>query len=242
MACTNLVGWAGYRWGCVPDWGTTGVIRPVTEIKRSVSICVNDLPSQWAHPLFVDVAFADQPTEGAVGLSAAVVDLAGGKPAIRHRQHRAVTGCLVSQLRLDGTHCGIGHGPPQRPASHTAFHGGHVEVFDHEVAIGARQFGGELVGGFPTQVHAPTIQSGQLGFRCPVAARSGDAAGKLSTGPLARRQRRLQRAGFGYSMMFCAPVAVSTAATVAKVRTPKSIPARTVGQVSASVVSGVRNA
>jgi hypothetical protein len=29
------------------------------------------------------------------------------------------------------------------------FNGGHIEVFDHEVAIAARQLGGELMGGFP---------------------------------------------------------------------------------------------
>ena len=32
---------------------------------------------------------------------------------------------------------------------HARFHGSHVEVFDHDVAVGARQLGGELVGGFP---------------------------------------------------------------------------------------------
>ena len=33
MACTNQrCGWAGYRWGRGPDWATTGVIRPVTEV------------------------------------------------------------------------------------------------------------------------------------------------------------------------------------------------------------------
>ena len=30
----------------------------------------------------------------------------------------------------------------------------------------ARQFGAELVGGFPPQVHAPAVEADQLGFRC----------------------------------------------------------------------------
>lgn len=43
-------------------------------------------------------------------------------------------------------------------------------------------------------------------------------------------------------MMVCSPVAVSRVATVARVRTPRSIPARTVGWVSGDLVVGVRSA
>src|SRR5208337_2169543 len=149
MACANHCGgWPGYRWGRGPDWTTTGVIRPVTEIKRSIAISVNVLTSEWAHQLLVDVPLTDQPARRAVRLNAAVVDLARWEPAIHHRQRRAVTGGLVGQLRLDRTHRGIRNRPAKRPPAHTAFHGGHVEVFDHDVAIAARQLGGELVGGF----------------------------------------------------------------------------------------------
>ncbi|CKY10848.1 Uncharacterised protein [Mycobacterium tuberculosis] len=52
----------------------------------------------------------------------------------------------------------------------------------------------------------------------------------------------LSGAGFGYSMMVCSPVAVSRVATVARGRTPRSIPARTVGWVSGDLVVGVRSA
>src|ERR1700739_755419 len=102
MACTNLwCGWPGYRWGRGPDWTTTGVIRPVTEIQRSIAIPVNGITGQWTDQLLVDVALTDQSARRTVRLSAPVVDLARWEPAIHHRQHRAVTGGLVSQLRLD---------------------------------------------------------------------------------------------------------------------------------------------
>src|ERR1700737_3501621 len=135
MACTNRFGWPGYRWGRGPDWTTTGVIRPVTEIKRSIAIAVNDFSGLRANQLFVDVSLADQPARRAIGCGVAVVDLAGRKPAIRDRQHAAETGGLVSQLRLDQTYCGVGDRPAEPPTAHPEFHGGHVEVFDHEVAI-----------------------------------------------------------------------------------------------------------
>ena len=78
-----------------------------------------------------------------------MVDLAGYKPAIRHRQSATAAGGLVHQQRLDRTHAGVGDGPAERPPAHAPFHGSHVEVFAHDVAVGARQLGGELVGGFP---------------------------------------------------------------------------------------------
>jgi hypothetical protein len=126
------------------------VIRPVTEIERSVAVAVDDFTGGRADQVFVDAAFADQSARRAVWCDAAVVDLAGGKPAIRHRQHTAETGGLVSQLRLDQTHGGIGDRPAKRPPAHTAFHGRQIEGFDHEVAIAARQLGGELMGGCPS--------------------------------------------------------------------------------------------
>jgi hypothetical protein len=111
-------------------------------------VAVNDFTGVWADQFLVDAAFADQPARCAVRCGVAVVDLAGGKPAIGHRQHSAVTGGFVRQLRCDQTHAGIRDRPAESPPAHTAFHGRKIEVFDHEVAIAARQLGGELVGGF----------------------------------------------------------------------------------------------
>src|SRR5580658_1721087 len=104
MACTNLRGWPGYRRGRGPDWTTTGVIRPVTEIERSVVVTVDVDTRGGADQFLVDAAFPDQTARCAVGCGVAVVDLAGGKPAIRHGQHSAVAGGLVHQLRCDQTH------------------------------------------------------------------------------------------------------------------------------------------
>ena len=96
MACTNQrCGWPGNRWGRGPNWATTGVIRPVTEISGRVDVAVHDFTCERAHQVFVDSAFADQARWGAVRCGAAVVDLAGGKPAIRHDQVAAVAGSLV---------------------------------------------------------------------------------------------------------------------------------------------------
>ena len=55
MACTNRrCGWPGYRWGRGPDWTTTGVIRPITEIQGSVAVAVDDLARGRADQVFVD--------------------------------------------------------------------------------------------------------------------------------------------------------------------------------------------
>src|ERR1700694_3055176 len=136
MACTNRrSGWPGYRWGRGPDWATTGKIRPVTEIQRGVDVAVDDLTGHGARQPLADSVFTDQPAGGTVGVSAAVVDLAGGKPAIRDNQLAAESGGLVDQLRPDKTHSGVRHGPPERRAPHATFHGGHVEIFAHDPAI-----------------------------------------------------------------------------------------------------------
>jgi hypothetical protein len=37
------------------------VIRPVTEITRSIAVAVDDFTGDRAHQVFVDAAFADQP-------------------------------------------------------------------------------------------------------------------------------------------------------------------------------------
>ena len=63
MACTNQrCGWPGYRWGRGPDWATTGVIRPVTEIQRSVDVTVDDFTG---YALAVDLIAWDMPGAGA---------------------------------------------------------------------------------------------------------------------------------------------------------------------------------
>ena len=89
MACTNRFGWPGCQWGRGPDWATTGVIRPVTEITRSIVIAIDDFTGLWAHQLFVDPVLADQTAWPTVRCGATVVGLAGGKPAIRNRQRAA---------------------------------------------------------------------------------------------------------------------------------------------------------
>src|ERR1700739_3172936 len=111
MACTNLFGWPGYRWGRGPAWTTTGVIRPGTKIQRSIAVAVNDLTGEWAHQLLVDETLSDQPAGRAVGLVTTVVDLTRWEPAIHHREHTATAGGLVGQLRPDRAHGGIGNGP-----------------------------------------------------------------------------------------------------------------------------------
>ena len=91
--CTNRwFSWPGYRCGRGPDWTTTGVIRPVTEIESTVSIAVDEFTGLRADQL-VDAPLADQPTRRAVRLVATMVDLARREPAIRHRQH--ATGRVV---------------------------------------------------------------------------------------------------------------------------------------------------
>lgn len=99
MACTNRGGWPGCRWGRGPDWTTTGVIRPVTEIQSSVSVAVDYLARYRAEQVFVDAALALQPARCAVGAGAAVVDLAGGKPAVRHHASRCSTPKRASRSR-----------------------------------------------------------------------------------------------------------------------------------------------
>ena len=120
-------------------------------------VTVDDLPALRADQVFVDTAAADQPARGAVWGCAAVVDLAGRKPAIGHHELAAVAGGLVGQQRPNQSHCGVAHGPPVGAPPHTAFHRGHVKILDHDAAVAARQRGGELVGSFPPQVHAPPI-------------------------------------------------------------------------------------
>jgi hypothetical protein len=78
-----------------------------------------------------------------------VVDLAGREPAIGHGQGAAVPASLVGQLRPDQTHRGIRHRAPQCPAPHALFHRGQIEVLDHDLAVGARQLGAELMSCFP---------------------------------------------------------------------------------------------
>jgi hypothetical protein len=159
MACTNRRGWPGNRWGRGPDWATTGVIRPVTEVAGRIDVAVHQRTRLRAHQLLIHFAFADQAARRAVRQGVAMVDLAGGKPAIRHRQHGAAAGALVDQLRSDRPHRGIRHGPAKRPPAHALFHRGHIEIFNHKAAVGARQLGGQLMGGFPPQMHTPAIEA-----------------------------------------------------------------------------------
>src|SRR5690349_7589503 len=108
MACTNRCGRPGYRWGRGPDWATTGVIRPVTEIARSVAVAVDDFTGGRAHQQLVDASLADQSARCAGWCGAAVVDLAGWEPTVRLNQFAAVAGGLVGQHRPDQSHRRIG--------------------------------------------------------------------------------------------------------------------------------------
>jgi hypothetical protein len=165
MACTHRGGGPGYRWGRGPDWTTTGVIRPVTEITSSIDITIHRFTRDWTDQVFVDAALTLQAAWCAVGQVAAVVDLAGREPAIRHDQGTAMPHGLVRQHRRNQSHGGIRDRPAKRPPAHTAFHRGHIEILYHDLTVGARQLGSELVGSFPPQMHAPPIEAGQLGFR-----------------------------------------------------------------------------
>jgi hypothetical protein len=122
------------------------------------------------------------------------------KPAIRHRQHGAAAGALVDQLRSDRPHRGIRHGPAKRPPAHALFHRGHIEIFNHKAAVGARQLGGQLMGGFPPQMHTPAIEAHELGFRLMPSPRTRYTAGQLSTSPAPGGERgriRILSQGFG---------------------------------------------
>ena len=66
MACTNRFGWPGYRWSRGPDWATTGVIRPVTEVSGRVVITVHNFTGERAHQVLVDAVFADEAERTAV--------------------------------------------------------------------------------------------------------------------------------------------------------------------------------
>jgi hypothetical protein len=73
------------------------MIRPVTEIAGRIDITVHHDASAGTHQLVIQFAVADQSARCAIRLGVAVVDLAGCKPAIRHRQQTAVAGDLVGQ-------------------------------------------------------------------------------------------------------------------------------------------------
>jgi hypothetical protein len=165
MACTNRCGWPGNRWGRGPDWATTGVLRPVPEVAGRIDIAVHEFAGLRAHQLLIHSALADEAAGGAIRQAVAVVDLTGREPPIRHRQDTAVAGGLVGQLWPDRAHRGIRYGPAKRPATHPLFHRGNIEILNNDVAVGARQLGGEPVGGFPPQVRTPAVEADQLGFR-----------------------------------------------------------------------------
>jgi hypothetical protein len=99
--------------------------------------------------VFVDATLANQAAWGVIRLVAAVVDLAGRKPAIGHGQGAAMPQGLVGQLRFHKTYRGVGHSAPESLAPHALFHRGHVEVLDDDVPVDARQLRGELMGSFP---------------------------------------------------------------------------------------------
>jgi hypothetical protein len=243
MACTNHCGgWPGYRWGRGPDWTTTGVTRPVTEIQRSIVIPVDDFTGGRADQVFVDLTLADQPARRAIRCGVAVVDLGGREPPICHRQHAAVAGGLVSQLRLDQTQAGIRDRPAERPAAHTAFHGLQIEsLITRWPYVSASSVVSWWTASRRKCTHRRSSRD-SLAFaagdhvirRCDGKVHVRRAAGRVSVA--------FSGAGFGYSVMVCSQVVVSIVATVAKVRIPRSIPARTAGRFTVGAVVGLRSA
>ena len=136
---TDLVG-PGTDGARGPDWATTGVIRPVTEIATRVFVAVDEFAGLRTYQQLVDASVADQPAQGAVRLrcsrgGSGWTGTNGPPPSAR----RPIAGGLVGQHRPDQTHRGIRNGTPVGTPSHAAFHGRQIEVFDHDVAIGARQ-------------------------------------------------------------------------------------------------------
>ena len=67
------------------------------------------------------------------------------------------------------------------------FHGGHVEILDHDAAVGARQLGGEPVGGLPASVHTPAVEADQLGFPRGAILGSRVCGGKVHDRPVGAR-------------------------------------------------------
>jgi len=118
------------------DWAPTGVTRPVAEVLRGVLVAVHYLPRGRAGQVLVHPVFSFEPARGALGKDVAVVDLAGGEPAVRDREGAAVLGDLVGQLRADLAEGGVGDGPAERLAAHALLHVGDVEVLDDHVPVG----------------------------------------------------------------------------------------------------------
>jgi hypothetical protein len=101
-------------------------------------IAVHDFTGMRTHQVFVDSVLADQAAWCAPEGDAPVVGLARREPAVDRRQHTAVSGRFVGQLRPNRTYRGVRHGTAECPPTHALFHRGHIQVLDNDVAVAAR--------------------------------------------------------------------------------------------------------
>lgn len=144
--------------------------RPVAEIAGGIHVPVHPLPGDRAAQQLVQPVLAFQPARAAVRPGAAMVQPGGGEPAIGDRKDTAMAPCLVVQLGADTAEGGIGHRPAERPPAHAALHRGEVQVLHHDLAVGCREAGGQLVGCFEAEVDAAAVEALKLGFRLMPAA------------------------------------------------------------------------
>ena len=132
---------------------------------------------------------------------------------------------LLDQLRPNQSHRSIRDGPAKRSPAHALCHGGHVEILDHDAAVGARQLGGEPVAASRLRCTHRRSRRTSLAFAWRHPREPGMR--RESSRPARRRavSVTLSGAGFGYPVSVSTPVVGSMVATVAKVRTPRSRPA-----------------
>ena len=167
------------------------MVRPVAEVLGRVAIPVDQFPSESTHQHLVELVLRDQ------SATTAVVYLAGGEPTISDAELRPDSLDLVGEHGSDLTQGRVADRATECPSPHAGFHGGEIEIFDHDLAVGVHQPTRELVVGLQAQVDAPAIEMGELGFRRPMTARSGDAPAKLLPRPAPLSQAGSQGRGVG---------------------------------------------
>ncbi len=126
-----------------------------------------------------------------------MMDLGGGEPTVGDRRLGSCPPHFVGELGPDRAECSVGDRAPERPASHALLHGGEIQVFDHHLAVGGRQHGGELVGRLLPEVDAAPVEASVFGFRYAVPSGAGDASGHLPPDPVTLDECRPQGGGVG---------------------------------------------